>query len=154
MSDKALRQRCRNLRRTRLRSDRESRTIKLLIWQSYFENGPRPSQRALAREFRVWPSYVCKVQKQATGVGWDARVTLDELADARLFTAKLQAQGVLAPARRRRLYGGEPAASQQARVLSEDERIAETWRKVAEWKRKNPPCCYDTRRRISVPIPR
>lgn len=93
MSEATLRQRRRNLRRTRLRSERESLTIKLLIWQACFDSGPRPSQRALARELGVGPSYICKVQRQAASVGWAARVqrgrrvTLDDLADARRFTA-------------------------------------------------------------------
>jgi hypothetical protein len=38
-------------------------------------------------------------------------------------------------------------------IMTADEMVAERWREVAEWKRKNQPC-YDTRRRISVPIPR
>jgi DNA-binding winged helix-turn-helix (wHTH) protein/tetratricopeptide (TPR) repeat protein len=80
--------------------------IKLLIWQAYFGDGPRPSQRDLARQLGVSPSYVCKVQKRAAE-GLDAlargeRVTLEELADARRFTAKLRDQepGLLAPVTR------------------------------------------------------
>jgi hypothetical protein len=163
MSDAALRQRCRNLRRTRLRSDRESRTIKLLIWQSCFESGPRRSQRALARELRVWPSYVCKVQKQATSVGWDARiqygrrVTLDDLADARRFTAKLREQepGLLAPVPPRRLYEGEPRAVQRrfAGAMTANEIIAEQRGFAETWKRGNLWRC-NTRCRFSVPVPR
>ena len=153
MSGAALRQRCRNLRRTRIRSDRESLVIKLLTWQSCFESGPRRSQRALARELGVRCSYVWKVQNQAQTEGMHAllqpgRVTLDDLADARRFTAKLREQepGLLAPATRR-LYGGEPS------VMTADEAIAEQRRFAEEWKRKNPPR-YKARRRISVPIPR
>jgi hypothetical protein len=156
MSEAALRQRCRNLGRTRLRSNRESLTIKLLIWQSYFDSGPRQSQRALGRQVGVWPSYVCKVQKQATSVGWDARVrcgkrvTLDDLDDARRFTERIRQEepGLLASPRR--LYGGELAAS---RVMTADEAIAEQRSFAEEWERKNPPR-YDTRRRTSIPIPR
>jgi hypothetical protein len=48
------------LSRARLRSDRESRIIKLLTWQSCFDDGPHHSQRALGRQFGLYPSYVCK----------------------------------------------------------------------------------------------
>jgi hypothetical protein len=85
-----------------LRSDRETAVIKLLIWQSSFDGCQRPSQRALARQLGVWPSYVCKVQ-QDSEEGLDAlasgmRVTLDDLHDAQRFTAKLRAHepGLLA----------------------------------------------------------
>jgi hypothetical protein len=140
MSDAARRQRCRNLRRTRIRSDRESLTIKLLIWQSYSDSGPRPSQRALGRQLGVWPSYICEVQKQAANLGWDARVqhgrrvTLDDLADAQRFTARFREQepGLLAPAPSRRLYEGV------ARAMTADEIIAEQRGFAEEWKRKNP----------------
>src|SRR5262249_27455120 len=106
MSEAALRQRRRNLGRTRKRSDRETAVIKRLIWQAYFEGGKRPSQRALARQFHVWPSYVWKVQRRALSEGKDVllancgRFTLDDLEKARCFTAKLRAQepGLLAPA--------------------------------------------------------
>lgn len=136
-----------------MRSDRESLIIKLLIWQAFFGEEPSPSQRTLGRQLDVWPSYVCKVQKQATSTGWDARVqygrrvTLDDLGDARRFTAKLREQepGLLASPRR--LYEGEP------RVMTADDSIAEQRAFADEWKRKNP-LRYDTRRRISVPIPR
>ncbi|MGC2852372.1 MAG: hypothetical protein WB556_20480 [Candidatus Acidiferrum sp.] len=140
MSDAALRQRCHNLRRTRLRSDWESLTIKLLIWQSCFESGPRQSQRVIGRQVGVWPSYVCKVQKQAASVGWDTRVqygrrvTLDDLAEAQRFTARFREQepGLLAQPPIRRLCAGEP------RVMTADECIAERTRFAEEWKRKNP----------------
>ena len=65
MSDAARRARRFNLSRFRLRSDGETAVIKLLIWQASFDDGPRPTQRALARLLGVWPSYVCKIQKQA-----------------------------------------------------------------------------------------
>jgi|SRR5580693_4008356 hypothetical protein len=48
VSDAARRARRNNLSRSRLRSDWESRIIKLLIWQSCLDDGPRPSQRLLA----------------------------------------------------------------------------------------------------------
>ena len=163
MSEAALRQRCRNLRRTRIRSDRESLIIELLTWQAFFGDAPKPSQRALARELGVWPSYVCKVQKQATNAGSDAciqlgrRVTLDDLADAQRFTVRMREQepGLFAPAPTRRLNEGEPRAEQRRfdGAMTADETIAEQTGFAEEWKRKNPPR-YDTRRRISVPIPR
>src|SRR5215472_10755306 len=46
MSEAALRQRRRNLKRTRIRSDRETAIIKRLIWQACFDGGERLSQRA------------------------------------------------------------------------------------------------------------
>jgi hypothetical protein len=102
VSDAARRARRRNLLKSRLRSDRESWVIKLLIWQACFDDGPRPTLRALARILDVWPSYVFKVQKQLER-GLDAlacgpRVTLDDLDDARHFSAKLRVQepGLLA----------------------------------------------------------
>jgi hypothetical protein len=96
MSDAARRARRYNLSKSRLRSDRESGVIKLLIWQSCFDSGPRPSQRALGRLLGVWPSYVCKIQKQSAR-GFDAlasgnRVTRDDLDKARRFTARLREQ--------------------------------------------------------------
>jgi hypothetical protein len=96
VSEAARRARRCNLSRSRLRSDRESRVIKLLIWQSFFDGCPRPSQRALARQLGVWPSYVCKIQQQSEKVldaaGSVIRATLDDLDDARCFTAKLREQ--------------------------------------------------------------
>jgi hypothetical protein len=102
MSDAARRARRNNLSKSRLRSDRESLVIKILIWQFCFDGGPRPSQRVLARQLGVWPSYVCKVQKQsARGLDALARtgpVTLYDLNSARRFTARLREQepGLLA----------------------------------------------------------
>ena len=49
MSEAALRQRCHNLGRTRMRSDRESLIIKLLTWQAFFGEEPKPSQLCSAR---------------------------------------------------------------------------------------------------------
>ena len=97
MSEAALRQRRRNLKRTRIRSDRETAIIKRLIWQACFNGGKRPSQRALARQLRVSPSYVWKVQRKALREGLDAvvakgeRVGLDDLAEAQRFTEKVRA---------------------------------------------------------------
>jgi hypothetical protein len=45
--------------------------------------------------------------------------------------------GLLAPAPARRLNEGKAAASLARRGMSADEQIAETWREVAECKRKN-----------------
>ena len=142
VSEAARRQRCRYLRRTRLRSDRESRVIKRLIWQAQFEGGPRESQRTLARQLGVAPSYVHKVQKQVAK-GMDAllqygqRVTLDDLADARRFTNKLREREPEAPELRRRSNEGEPAASPDPRYRTAEQSVAETWREVAEWKCAN-----------------
>lgn len=149
-----------NLKRTRLRSDRESLTIKLFIWQSCVGDEPKSSQRALAHRLGVRRSYVWKVRKQATSAGWGARiqhgqrVTLDDLAKAQGFTAKLREEGILAPAPRRRLYEGEPRGEQR-RPMNADESIAEQRRFAEEWKRKNP-SHNDGGRRIafSVPVPR
>src|SRR5215472_8386226 len=105
MSEAALRQRRRNLERTRIRSDRETAIIKLLIWQACFDTAPHRSQRALARQLRVWPSYISKVQRKALSEGMDVllanrgRVSLDDLAVARRFTEKVRAEApdTLAP---------------------------------------------------------
>ena len=103
VSEAARRARRRNLSRSRLRSDRETAVIKLLIWQASFARGPRVSQRALAGQLGVWPSYVCKIQKQSAR-GLDAlasgqRGTLDDLENARRFTAKIRERepGLLRP---------------------------------------------------------
>ena len=142
VSPDALRQRRNNLKRTRIRSDRETAIIKRLIWQAPSESGPRPSQRALARELGVWHSYVHGVQKQSLSVGMDVlangrRVTLDDLDDARRFTAKLRERepGLLAPSRR--LYERESRAANEPRVMTADEIISERRHEVAEWKQKN-----------------
>jgi|SRR5580700_2560770 hypothetical protein len=105
MSDAARHARRRNLSKSRLRSDRESLVIKILIWQSCFDYGPRPSQRSLARQLGVYPSYVCKVQKQSAraldALARGHSVTLDDLDKARRFTARLREQepGLLARSR-------------------------------------------------------
>lgn len=94
VSEAARLARRRNLSRSRLRSDRETATIKLLIWQECFNDGPHPTQRTLARQLGVSRSYVCKVQKQSErgfdGLSSGHRITFDDLADARRFTAKLR----------------------------------------------------------------
>jgi hypothetical protein len=96
VSDAARRARRLNLSKSRLRSDRESAVIKLLIWQSCFDGGTPPSQRALARQLGVYPSYVCKVQRRSA-IGLDAlasgmRATFDDLDKARRFTVRLREQ--------------------------------------------------------------
>jgi hypothetical protein len=91
-------------------------------------------------------------------MGWDARVqygkrvTLNDLVNARRFTARLweEEPGLLAPAANRRLNEGERCL---VGAMTADERIAEQRRFAEEWKRKNP-SRYDTRRRFSVSIPR
>jgi hypothetical protein len=145
VSEAARRQRCRNLRRTRIRSDRETAIIKRLIWQACFSGGLGRSQRAVGRELRVRCSYVHKVRKQAHSVGMDVlanarRVTLDDLAEARRFTAKLREQepGLLAPAPSCRLYESEPEPAQvpmpqpppdpPAYVIPERYRDLEKWK--------------------------
>ncbi len=116
----------------------ETGIIKLLIWQAYFSDDPRPSQRALARQLRVSQPYVCKVMREAHPVGWDAlargeHATFEELEQARRVTARVRERepDLFTPAPHR-------SASDEPRVLTADERIAETQREVAAWKRKNP----------------
>jgi hypothetical protein len=111
VSEAARRQRRHNLRRTRIRSDRETAIIKRLIWQLCFSGSPARSQRAVASELGVKHSYVHKVRKQAHSVGMDAlangrRVTLDDLIEARRFTERIRQEepGLLAPTLPRRLY--------------------------------------------------
>jgi len=124
VTDAARRARRQNLSRSRQRSDRESAVIKLLVWQAMFDAGPHPTQRTLARLLGVQPSYVCKVQKQAAE-GLEAltrgdRTTLEELAEARRFTAKFRIQEphLLAAARRseRPVTSSREAISRPARV--------------------------------------
>jgi hypothetical protein len=133
-----------------LRSKHESEVIKLLIWQSYFEEWPRPKQRALASQLRVSRSYVHKIQKQ-WAKGFEAlnsgrRATLDDLEEARRCTVRLREQepGLLA-------RPPKPRPLDEPPVMTADESIAETWREVNEWKRKNP--SYGRRRVLfSVPV--
>ena len=129
-----------NLKRVkRLRSSREIGIIKLLIWQWFFDPEPKPSGRALARQLGVCRSYIWRVARKAHVAGWDAlvkcerRITLDDLAEARRFTAKVRDMepDLLAPA-------PEPRPSDEPREMTADERIAETRREAAEWKGKNP----------------
>jgi hypothetical protein len=121
-----------------MRSDRESLIIKLLTWQAFFGEELKPSQRALARELRVWPSYVCKVQKQATSVGWAAhvqygRVTLDDLADAQRFTARSREEepGLLAPA-------PQPRAPQEPRYATAEDIQREAQELILQAHKRNP----------------
>lgn len=138
MSEAALRARRRNLSRARLRSATESQIIKRLIWQSYFEAGPRQSQRALARQLGVWRSYVSKIQNQTArdleALASGHKVTLGDLAKARNVTARIKQEnpGLHAPT-------PLPRSSDEPRAHSVDESIEEAWREVREWKRKNPP---------------
>jgi hypothetical protein len=135
-----------------MRSDPETAVIKRLIWQACFDGEERPSQRALARQLGVAPSYVWKVQRKAQNEGKNVlladrtRVTLDDLEKARSFNAKLRAQepGLLAPALDER--------STQEHAKTPDESIAAKWGEVNDWKRKNL-WRSDTPRRIRVPIP-
>jgi hypothetical protein len=124
MTDAARRARRQNLSKTLLPSERETRVIKLLIWQSCFEGGP--SQRTFARQLGVYSSYVCKVQKQSSraldAFASGARATLDDLEEARRFTAKLREQepAPLAPA--------QSSHSEKPRAMNTDQAIAEMWR--------------------------
>jgi hypothetical protein len=113
VSDAARRARRNNLSRSRLRSDWESLVIKILIWQSCFDGGPRLSQRSLARQLGVYPSYISKVQKLSAkglyALANGIRVTLDDLNKARRFTARLREQepGLLAPGRSSHFPGSQ-----------------------------------------------
>jgi AraC-like DNA-binding protein len=145
MTEDALRARRRNLaaavktgRLKRLRSDRESRIIKLLVWKSKFDDGPRPSERALARQLGVSPSYIHKLLEKAHSEGMDAllqhgeHVTLNDLANARQFTANVRdvEPDMLAPA-------AQSTSPYEPSALTAAESITEVWREVGEWKRKN-----------------
>ena len=140
MTEDALRARRHNFSNVRrLRATGETTTIKLFIWQSFFDSAPRPSERTLARQLHVWPSYVHKLMRKATTEGMDALiehgkpVTLDDLAHAQRFTVRVQEQepGLLAAVPLSRSPEEPPARTP-------DETIVETWREVREWKRKNP----------------
>lgn len=145
VSPEALLQRRNNLRRTRIRSDRETAIIKRLIWQQCFDSGPHPSQRVLGRQLGVRCSYIHKVQKQAHSEGMDAilregRVILADLERARQFTAKIREMepGLLALGPPLRLYKGEPRAMTVNEIIAEQKRFAE------DWKRRHP----DARQRV------
>jgi len=94
--------------------------IRVFIWQACFDSGPRASQRQLARQLNVWPSYVHKIQKQADrGLQVllnGGRVTLDDLEEARYFTERLRREepGELAPA---------PATAYRAAAIRNSRRI-------------------------------
>lgn len=94
VSEAARRARRLNLSKTRMRSSQEILTIKLRIWQDTFGNGPHLSQRELARQLGVCPSYIHKVQHQGAeavdALTRGQRVTMDDLAAARRFTARLR----------------------------------------------------------------
>jgi hypothetical protein len=158
MTQAALRQRRRNLQRTRTRSDRESAIIKRLIRQPCFDDEERPSLRVLARQLGVAPSYVWKVQRKAHSEGIDTllkdgrRITLDDLAEARRFTDKVRdvEPGVLAPAPARCLNEGDTTLI-ESRAMTADESIAERWREAREWKRKN--LSRDRGRRVLFTVP-
>jgi hypothetical protein len=150
MSDAARRARRDNLSNSRLRSNRESWIIKLLIWQACFDGGPRPSQRVLARKLGVGPSYVCRVQKQSArgldALASGARATLNDLDEARRLTAKLREQepGLLAPTLQYSL-------SEKPRAMDADDAIAERSREAKEWTQRN--LRYRKRRVLfSVPV--
>jgi hypothetical protein len=136
MSDAALRQRCRNLRRTRIRSDRETAIIKRLIWQPCCDSGPRSSQRALARQLGVRPSYVHKLLRKAQTEGMDVlllhgRVTFADLQKARQFTVKLREQepGLLAP---------QPRLSDEQPFTTATEIECEAQKLIRQAHRQNP----------------
>ena len=59
------------------------------------------------------------------------RVALDDLLAAQRFTVRLGEQEQGLP----RL--GHSSRSEKARALTDDETIANNWREVADWKRKN-----------------
>jgi len=145
-------------RANRLRSERESRIIKLLIWLSCFPElaggSPSPSQRALARQLGVWPSYVCKVARQAHAAGWEALVaegrpvTRDHLAEARRSIANLREiePGLLAPPRRPYRADGRAGMSHAQLAMpgslsrtTAEENTGQARREDEEWKRGHLP---------------
>lgn len=136
-------------RAPRLRSPEESQHIKEAVWE-WRDQPPneRPTLEELGRQFDppVSKQYLSRLARtmppRPTWPSASQRARGEPDAAPAPRTPKPEALPVL-------------DAQQQAepRVLTTEERIAETLREVAEWKRKNPPRC-DTRRRISVPIPR
>ena len=52
------------------RSREETAIIKLLIWQSCFNSGPVPRQRALAHQLGISQPYIYKVRRKLTTVGF------------------------------------------------------------------------------------
>jgi len=138
MTDAAPRARRCNLSKARKRSEVESLIIKRLIWQSCFGGGQRPSQRALARQLGVWPSYIHKVLRKAKTEGMEAlhrhgRVTLADLDEARQFIAKLgkQEPGLLVPAPR-------ACASDGPRYTSADDTQREAQVMIRQAHEQNP----------------
>jgi hypothetical protein len=146
MTDDALRARRGNLatavrtgRLKRLRSERESRIIKLRAWQSRFEDAPRPSERTLSRDLGVWPSYIHKLLEKAHREGMEAllqhgkHVTPDDLAEARRFTARLREQepGLLAPA-------PQPRASDEPRYATAEDIQREAQELIRQAHKRNP----------------
>lgn len=144
MSEAALRARRRNLEKARnrgkiklWRGHDETQIIKLLIWQSWFDPEPRPSQRTLARKLCVRPSYVCKVQKKAITKGMDAltregrRITLDDLAEPQRVSARMRerAPELFGPASASVPAIPEPHRSEPYRVIAEA-RTLEDWEKL------------------------
>jgi len=155
MSEAALRQRRHNLNRTRLRSDRETDMIKRLIWQACLDGEQHRSQRALARQLGVWPSYVWKVQRKALSEGLDVllanggRFTLDDLEKARSFTAKLRAQepGLLASAQSsKETQKFEGYATSEHREPSNPYQVMTHAKTLREWQESG------RRVRFSVPL--
>jgi hypothetical protein len=129
------------------RGREETAVIKLLIWQSCFEGAPRPSQRALARKLRVSQPYVFKVMRKAIPEGFqelakNGPLSMDDLEQARKASTRLREAGMIAPEPQRKV-------TDDRKVMTTDEAIAEQWRSVNEWKRKNL-----RQHLIRVPIPR
>lgn len=131
-------EKARNLGRVKLwRCRDETALIKLLIWQRCFSS-ERLSQRAIGRELRVSQPYVCKVMRKAHTFGLDALlrepgpVPLEQFERARHVSEKLREREpiLFTPTRR-------PRASDEPRAMTADESIAERWREVRDWKRKN-----------------
>ena len=112
----------------------ESQIIKLLVWQAWFDDEPRPSQRALARQLGVSQPYICKVMRKAHPVGWDAltrngRTTFEELEQVRRVSARMRerAPGLFTPATRPAAHEPQPAnpyrVMAHARTLRDWEQI-------------------------------
>jgi hypothetical protein len=100
VSEAARRARRNNLSKSRHRSEREGKIIKLLIWQSYFDGGLQ--QRSLAHLLVSHRPTSARFQKQSaeglSSLAGAQRVDLDDLESARHFTARLREQepGLLA----------------------------------------------------------
>lgn len=114
----------------------ETALIKLLIWQSYWDTEPRPSQRTLARTLGVSQPYVCKIMRKAIPVGFDklarnGRPTLQELEQARGVTARMRerAPALFTPASTGASDESEPQPSNPYRVIAEAKTLRE-WREL------------------------